>query len=487
MPGIGDYIHYHTKNYELFGTTQEGPSNYAQGVSSLSARASALRKQAWALHQKYDSAKLKELERFMNSIFYPGDVSGRTAIEQQQFEQMKKYVEARFEEEFNGFAINWEQGLSVYVKGNKNIGKGTHVSTLKKVYAQLQSALDRVSSAKTKEKIEEAKRAIDMALQELYQNNISSDSAVTIGKHLNNSDDLIGKVNAALRATMYNNAAVGYVFELALAAFSGQVSNAVGKIAADEVNKALQGAARSNPYLKTDLISPDFFDEELFGSEINKGRTNIGVWQRTLDGTGFQFTAPTQDKLDVALSFDGEMYNITAKNYANITQRDIHIVSGTSLLAMILDDDVDFINHYLNITSTYPGVKGSTLTLAHEVMKLNILLKSLTGLGTSGNGGTADILVVNDRNSRHIYVRSIGYLVTKISYRLDRIDEYMKIHGLGKGASLNIKNDFVGDKNIPSDAQAKIRITKLLAQLHNTKISVSIKGNAITDLSKDKT
>jgi hypothetical protein len=50
MPGIGDYIHYHTKNYELFGTTQEGPSNYAQGVSSLSARASALRKQAWALH-----------------------------------------------------------------------------------------------------------------------------------------------------------------------------------------------------------------------------------------------------------------------------------------------------------------------------------------------------------------------------------------------------------------------------------------------------
>ena len=484
MPGIGDYIHYHTKNYELFGTTQEGPSNYAQGVGSLSARASALRKQAWALHQKYDSAKLKELERFMNSIFYPGDTSQRSTIEQQQFEQMKRYVESRFEEEFNGFAINWEQGLSVYVKGNKNIGAGTRVSTLKKVYNQLQSALDRVSSAKTKEKIQEAQYAIENALHELRSNNISSDSAVTIGKHLNNSDDLIGKVNAALRASMYNNAAVGYVFELALAAFSGQVSDQVGKIAVDEVNKALQGAARSSPYLKIDNIDKNFFDEELFGREINKDRTNMGVWQRTPDGTAFQFSAPTQDKLDVALSFDGEMYNITAKNYANITQRDIHIVSGTSLLAMILDDDVDFINHYLNITSTYPGVKGNTLTLAHEVMKLNILLKSLTGLGTSGDGGIADILVVNDRNSKHIYIRSIGYLVTKISYRLDRIDEYMKIHGLGKGASLNIRNDFVGDKNVPSDAQAKVRITKLLAQLHNTKISVSIKGKAITDLSQ---
>jgi hypothetical protein len=97
------------------------------------------------------------------------------------------------------------------------------------------------------------------------------------------------------------------------------VSDAVGKIAADEVNKALQGAKRSNPYLKTDLISSDFFDAELFGSGINKGSTNIGVWQKAPDGTGFQFSAPTQDKLDVALSFDGEMYNITAKNYANIT------------------------------------------------------------------------------------------------------------------------------------------------------------------------
>ena len=485
MPGIGDYIHYHTKNYELFGTTQEGPSNYAQGVSSLSARASALRKQAWALHQKYDSAKLKDLERFMNSIFYPGDTSQRSVIEQQQFEQMKRYVESRFEEEFNGFAINWEQGLSVYVKGNKNIGKGTHVSTLNKVYNQLQSALGRVASAKTKAKIEEAQLAIKNALNYLQnKKGIDSNSAVTIGKHLENSDDLIGIVNAALRATMYNNAAVGYVFELALAAFSGQMSDQVGKIAADEVNKALQGAKRSNPYLRIDNIDKTFFDEELFGKEINKGRTNMGVWQRTPDGTAFQFSAPTQDKLDVALSFDGEMYNITAKNYANITQRDIHIVSGTSLLAMILDDDIDFINHYLNITSTYPGVRGNTLTLAHEVMKLNILLKSLTGLGMSGDGGIADILVVNDRNSRHIYVRSIGYLVTKISYRLDRIDEYMKIHGLGKGASLNIKNDFIGDKNIPSDAQAKVRITKLLAQLHNTKISVSIKGKAITDLSQ---
>ena len=60
-----------------------------------------------------------------------------------------------------------------------------------------------------------------------------------------------------------------------------------------------------------------------------------------------------------------------------------------------------YINHYLNITSTYPGMRGTTnLTLAHETMKLTILLKSLTGLGSSTQGNMSDILVVNNRKTR---------------------------------------------------------------------------------------
>jgi hypothetical protein len=156
---------------------------------------------------------------------------------------------------------------------------------------------------------------------------------------------------------------------------------------------------------------------------------------------------------------------------------------------MLLNDstNVDFINHYLNITSSTPGLPGSTLIMAHQAMKLNILLKSLTGLGTSQNENLADILVINDRKSRHIYIRSIGDLVLKISENLNKIDEYMKITGLGKNGTLNIKNDYVGDINVPNEKNAKIRITKLLAQLHNTKINVSIKKSAIYNNEYDLT
>lgn len=479
MAQIGNYIHYHTENYKRFGTTQDGPSNYSDASGSLNKQINNMKSLAKQLHKKYRNGKMIELERFMNSIFYPQSGGGRSPTEEQQFQQMRAYVDAEFEKMFNGFKVNWEQGLSVYTSGTKSVSMGTQVGSLTKIRNQLDSALQRVSGAKTIAKIEAAQRSIDQALAELQSMNVTN-PRVTIGKNLKDSTNLIETVNSALRATMYNNAAVGYVFELALATFSGQVSDKAGQISADLVNEAMQGAARSNPLISIQEIDKTFFDEELFGGLINRNaQSNLGVWQRTPDGTGFQFTAPTQDKLDVALSFDGEMYNITAKNYANILARDIHIVSGTPLLSMLLGNDPNFVNHYLNITASVPG-DTSHMTLAHEAMKLTILLRSLTGIGSSAAGSTADVLVVNDRASKHIYIRSIGELVSQIAMRLDQIDNYMKIHGLGSDGSLNIKNDFVGAGL--SDEDARIRITKLLANLQNKKISVSLKGTALTTL-----
>ena len=390
MSKIGNYIHYHTENYKKFGTTQDGPSNYGEASSTLNSQIKDMKDLAKQLHKKYRNGQIIELERFMNSIFYPSE-KGRSATEEQQFQQMKAYVDAEMAKMFDGFKVNWEQGLSVYTSGTSSIGSGTQVGTLNKIKNQLEGALQRVSGAKTIAKIQAAQREIDIALAELQSMNVTN-PRVTIGKNLKDSNNLIETVNSALRATMYNNAAVGYVFELALSAFSGQVSNRAGEISADLVNEAMRGAARSNPMIRIEEIDKNFFNEELFGNLINPNtQSNLGVWQRTPDGTAFQFTAPTQDKLDVALSFDGEMYNITAKNYANILARDIHIVSGTPLLSMLLGNDPDFVNHYLNITATVPG-DTSHITLAHEAMKLTILLRALTGIGSSAAGSTADVL-----------------------------------------------------------------------------------------------
>jgi hypothetical protein len=100
---------------------------------------------------------------------------------------------------------------------------------------------------------------------------------------------------------------------------------------------------------------------------------------------GYEFSMPTDDKVDVNFDFNDELFKISAKNYKDPLKSGIHIVSGTSLLAMLLDADssVDFVNHYLNITSSNPGDSG-LIESAHRAVKLTILLKALTGYTTSG-------------------------------------------------------------------------------------------------------
>ena len=108
MPGIGDYIHFKTENYKMFGTTKEGPSNFDSAIPSINARIKKMKNLAKSLHSKYDgNSKIADLEKFMNSIFYPGE-EGRNETEAQQFQQMRKYVEAEFAQMFDGFGIAWE-------------------------------------------------------------------------------------------------------------------------------------------------------------------------------------------------------------------------------------------------------------------------------------------------------------------------------------------------------------------------------------------
>jgi len=73
---------------------------------------------------------------------------------------------------------------------------------------------------------------------------------------------------------------------------------------------------------------------------------------------------PTQDKLDVAFEWKGDLLNISAKNYS-LANSDamIHLLSGSSLLYLISNENPDFVNHWLNlIAANYDG--GDNLEVA---------------------------------------------------------------------------------------------------------------------------
>jgi hypothetical protein len=59
----------------------------------------------------------------------------------------------------------------------------------------------------------------------------------------------------------------------------------------------------------------------------------------------------TQDKLDVILNWNGDAFNVTAKNYSLKEHRDLRLVSGSPLLSFLNGEDSNFINHWLNIVT----------------------------------------------------------------------------------------------------------------------------------------
>ena len=109
-------------------------------------------------------------------------------------------------------------------------------------------------------------------------------------------------------------------------------------------------------------------------------------------------------------------------------------------------------------------------------MKLTILLKALQG-GLSSNKGLtskADVFIINDSSKG-------GFSVYFIDEILDRVAQNLNLLETGDYDSLNrLDNGYIGTK--PEDASARMRISKLLAQLHAMKLDVSIDKSVFSGL-----
>ena len=100
MPGIGDYIHFRTENYQRFGTltkNNENESNYGSAGSVINSQIANV-KNKMATYNKRTSSY--DLEDFLNKLFYPENTNEQ---DNEQFEELKQSVNQMFEEKFAGF------------------------------------------------------------------------------------------------------------------------------------------------------------------------------------------------------------------------------------------------------------------------------------------------------------------------------------------------------------------------------------------------
>ena len=131
--------------------------------------------------------------------------------------------------------------------------------------------------------------------------------------------------------------AIGEAFEDVLA-FASMFGNEVtGKTIKDSL-VGLTG--KSSVKIDTKFFDKNFVNFDVLKTAFKGYKIN--------ENTSIEFEShnETQNKVDVIFDFQGQTYNISAKNYSLKGAQDaIHILSGASMLSLIQDENPNFINH----------------------------------------------------------------------------------------------------------------------------------------------
>lgn len=458
MAGIGDYIHLRNSDYQRYGTTYRGPSNYSNAFAVFSAQRSKILNKI----KTSTNGAIAGLENYLNGLLY--GIEGNAAqYYEEEFSKYREVVEQIFSEKYGQFDFNVAQGLNVYQK-MKNIS--TSKSSRKTLdRSQLENYLKQiVLMINGNIGLKQGTDVMDiMRVKTELENYLNSHSEGMIIRKADNMN-LINDINRVLAYQSFPRPlAIGDIGEIFLAAASAKANDKAEKVGdqlINEIKKSIVGGLGSKA-----TIQGDKFDDKY----VDLSKILVPGWQHIDENNSWQLSTESQDKVDVYFDWHGQTLAISAKNY-NLTDysREIHILSGSNLLYLIANEDDQFVNHWLNLISTSNRETDSNnsalLQAAHEAMKITILIKGLTGQDL-GRNSTADTFVLNDRHSRHVYIFTMRQLADRAISRLNNIN-------FGGYPNNGLRHEYVGDN--PSQELAMTRITNLLKSVYNCKISIAL-------------
>lgn len=220
-----------------------------------------------------------------------------------------------------------------------------------------------------------------------------------------------------------------------------------------------------------------FFNPEDLNYKTKKSKSNQAY--NTDENGDLIAVSATQDKVDVEITLGEEEYNLSVKNYNLKNTSELSLFSGN--LLRLIQEETDFINHYLNIVSIRDNLQLNNISdelrnKAKRIMKELILIKALTGgvqIGTNQFTKKANYFVVHDSSAdlNGFYVYDMNSLTSKI---LNLEKEYFNIK---YGVSDFYLNLYQGDFKGPSAGVARaLRMVRTMAVRH---IDVQLKLGAL--------
>ena len=488
---IGNYIHYHKNNYIKYGI----------GVKTANKHNYTYNAYRNNLLKKYKHNKISEFckryELILNEWYNGTD--GILKIQKQfraKQEDLKDRINdtllnqmnnasARVHVTNNGFNL----GGSDKASSNKFYGKkqvGTMESsrtqkiprqTLEKYIADLSSIFDHIIKYKNATEPLIKGQLMKIETTKNLLNNILKNNPGVNTFFLNKSSNLTKILSSVVACYEYD-------FALGTAQDKGDIGEVAGAYAAvflanscnisldkvhNIINKdlVLTGKTTSSPKLNTDNKK----NNKVFSKRFTLGYSTWDMVQKE-----------TQNKADLVVTYKNEPMRINFKNYSRNSASDpgIKTTTGSSLLTYIVDEDTNFINHWINTTAIADRNEGNTndsslnaqRKIHHNIMKLIILLKSVRG--ASGKDYNANIFAFNIRTGgkNNFKVYSLHDIIEKMSLT-------QNLQGVNiQGYQERIVQNWRGHSTTRSSKDAAFRINELMSRIRQIHLNVHLNAKS---------
>lgn len=455
MSAIGNYVHYNWSNYLKSGTSRTRRKGYNRFDAWYSQKDDIMNRAEQISNTAFQegSKELQDLEDALNALMVPmKDAPANIAKIQQKVD---KWMYKEFDDALQ--KIDHETGNVVFKNPEQD-----HIGVMKK--DDMEDIVNRVNRLETE------------LLRQAKEKYIPKDILITVKELKEVYEEAYEKMLSMQQEMgISSGAAFTKVFTKNLKFFREALNEMIIEYAGypdiwNQKGRLFEKLITYAPKVLDD--SADAAIGKIIGDVTGTVGFDIGAFDQyyasheNINGV-LMTTHASMGKIDVTMEWQGKQLNISAKN-VNLDNYWVRMLSGSSLLYMLQDEDTQFVNHFLNIFATHgkKGMDRTSLTAYRKEMleevKLILLYKAITG-DTYGRQ-SANLFILNDNRTGTVKVYSIVGLLNKISKPPIK---GIQLNGKTFSASTSLKNTW-------SKVSAQERISALLADAHAKKVNVSV-------------
>ena len=464
------------------------------------------------IKSKKSLGNLKKIEEYLTELFYPENDKDLKWYIQDYRQQLIQITSRTVEDTLRDFDINKYLNAAGQIKASSSITKKSLESEIKKAEMNLQiiaEAVKKSSDPTQLIQIEQQLQKIKNDAEQILHNYVEAKYFRGRGKNIyeykntqsspnlaSQSLELAKKLRAfdiAIRKGQnFSPTELGDLFEQTMAKASATYLDSTKREVTEEMIDYLVGGnksiSRGSDYGRDSINYRVSIENITNKKALKKINNNFSINQNNYTATyTYNPNENKMGKLDVLMQFPSDAsrvdptqkFRASLKNWTTArsigeTSIDAGLSRAINFTEMeyyrlaILDSKLDYFD------KQKPKVQWQCGEIAHSLAKIGLASDIVMGLNQGdkqANRGLANVLIINDMLSQHVYVRDISTMIDSV----DKIEKFLKGYS-NTIVSENAKGVYNSIKQI-KDNRTESYLGLMTSTLNKMKVSYELSNN----------